>query len=84
MDEFTTDKGEVVRVGDLFRDAKRAEPRTLRVVRIEHLMRISDGVEICDIGLSILDDDGRMIRATQMTAKRLLSAAFVRAEEVRR
>lgn len=76
MDEFTTKAG-TVRVGQLYRDSRASNVRTLRVDSIE----TPDAFFVwADIYLSVIEVDGESLakpRQTRMSADQLLTRSFV-------
>ncbi|WP_433603739.1 hypothetical protein ACQPXH_33105 (plasmid) [Nocardia sp. CA-135953] len=86
MDHYTTARG-TVRVGQLYRDARRTNVRTLRVEAIGRPWNDWKGVTHCSIDCLVIEQVADGVRTeprrpTSMRATRLLSAEFVLVEEV--
>jgi hypothetical protein len=84
MNEYATPKGKTVKVGDTYRDANRAEPRTLRVTAIGDPWPDFKGKERCNVELDVLDADGAAIRAVDMEALRITGRDFLPIAEAQR
>lgn len=83
MDEFTTENGKVVRIGQTWCDTRDSNVRTLRVDCIEALKVC--GTPRVDVHLTVIAVDGTAIkrtRQTRMAAERLTSRAFELVTEV--
>ncbi|WP_067891268.1 hypothetical protein [Nocardia vaccinii] len=82
MNEFRTETGETVRVGDHFRDSRKSNIRTLRVDSIETRHAGEHAYVVAHCVVVRQEYDGEVttpMRSTSMDADRLLSRAFVRA-----
>lgn len=80
MDEYTTASGKVVRVGQLYRDSRKSNVRTLRVDGLTD----QHGVVRANCLVVRQEHEGTIaapMRFTAMDAERLASRVFVLAEE---
>ncbi|CAM4521463.1 hypothetical protein NONI108955_41935 [Nocardia ninae] len=82
LTEYRTRSGRLVFVGQCYVDAKRREPRTLRVEAIEAPRLDFKGIERCRVHVVVLDENEDIIRDVPMEADRLVSAVFKRLDSV--
>uniref|UniRef100_UPI003F492C64 hypothetical protein n=1 Tax=Nocardia suismassiliense TaxID=2077092 RepID=UPI003F492C64 len=78
MSEFTESADGVVRVGQLWRDARDSNVRTLKVERV-----IGDRVELRVVRQEFQGEVTEPMRTTNMTVARLMSRNFVLVREAR-
>ncbi|MEU8901752.1 hypothetical protein AB0C65_38220 [Nocardia sp. NPDC048505] len=77
MTEYATRTG-TVRIGQLYRDAKRAEPRTVRVEAIAAPRVDYRGKKRCEITIAVLDAAGAVRKTLPIDAARLTGSNYVR------
>ena len=81
MDAYTTPQDRTVKVGQLYRDAKRSDARTLRVEAIDGPYLDWSGVERCQVHYRVVAQDGgktpsplsKTIEATRITDPKLFT-----------